>query len=450
MIFQRIRKTVREVTSQPLEVNLKALPALKSVYMSLLDWPQDKDKQLYSLKRAYIGAFSIIAAISILSHIVTAHITSNEKENAKVTVTITHMRSLVETIVSQATVFRTTGDVFDDNLITGSIDALKEDYAKIETYGDDAAADVLQNPRYLLNKRLATFIQMGDDFLKYNRIAKRTEAKVAFDALTGDSSKALEINLDLALEQYRSEILEEIKRDANLQKAGIGIILLVLALEMLFIFNPLVKRLEEYHKHLIKLALTDMLTDLNNRRAFMQLANAGLDYYKRHKTPFVLVLMDLDHFKSVNDTYGHKVGDLVLQHYSDLMKKSLRAHDTIGRIGGEEFAIFLPQITPAEAMPLLERCRKSVAETPCPYIDGNGEKKTLSYTSSFGAVSVSEGQWTLDELFIRADEQLYKAKEKSRNCIVLTSLDKPKPAGASEPAPAAPAPAAQPETPPAV
>lgn len=405
-----------------MEVSLKSMPGVKNLYLRIVDSLQDKDKQLHSLKRAYICAFSIIAIISTLSHFVTVHLTNNEKENAEVTFTITNMRSLVDTVVSQATVFNVSGDNFDDNLITTSLDSLKEGRAKVESYGDEATNAILNDPQFLLNKRINSFIKITDDFLRYKRTNQRTDAAIAYTALTGESSKVLDINLDLALDQYRTDILQEINRAYELQLGGLAIILFVLFMEAVFIFNPLVKHLEEYHRYLIKLALTDMLTGLNNRRAFMQLANAGIDYYKRHKKPFVLVLMDLDHFKSVNDTYGHKVGDLVLQHYSSLMQKTLRAHDTLGRIGGEEFAIFLPQITAEEALLMIERCRKRVAETPCAYSDGSGETKNLSYSSSFGAVAVTAGEWTLDELFIRADEQLYKAKEQGRNCVVMKSL----------------------------
>jgi len=424
MISERIRKIVRGVAVQPLESKLSKVPFFKGLFLRITDSPQDKDRQLHSLKRAYIGAFSIIGLLSILGHGVTIHITNNQRENAQVTFAITNMRSFVDTIVSQATVYKNSSDSFDDNLLTASFESLKAARAKIEAYGDAATNDIFQNQQYQLGKKLTQFVQIGDDFLKYNRIGKKAEAGAAFIALTGDLSKVLDLNLDLALEQYRSDTLKEIQRGYELQFIGLVIILLVLVMEALFIFNPLVKYLEEYHKYLIKLALTDMLTDLNNRRAFMQLANAGLDHFKRHKKPFVLVLMDLDHFKAVNDTYGHKVGDLVLQHYSALMKKTLRAHDTMGRIGGEEFAIFLPQTTPEEAMSLIERCRKTVAETPCPYTDANGEQKSLNYTSSFGAVSVSEGSWTLDQLFIQADEQLYKAKEQGRNQVVLSKAVK--------------------------
>ena len=448
MGFERIRKTVREMTSQPLEVNLNSMPGVKGIYLRIVDSLQDKDKQLHSLKRAYIGAFTIIAILSIVGHGVTIHITNNQRENAQVTFSITSMRSLVDAVVSQATVFKTSSNAFDDNLLTTTLDSLKAAHAKIEAYGDDATTNIFQDPKYLLDKRISQFIQRCDDFLKYNRTDRKTETSVAFMALTGELSKILDINLDLALDQYRTDTMKDIHRDYQLQFGGLLIILLVLALEALFIFNPLVKHLEEYHKHLIRLALTDMLTGLNNRRAFIQLANAGLDHFKRHKKPFVLVLMDLDHFKNVNDTYGHKVGDLVLQHYSALLQKTLRAHDTVGRIGGEEFALFLPQTSAEEALSLVERCRKTVDETPCPYTNGSGEQKTLHYTSSFGAVSVTQGLWTLDELFIQADERLYKAKEKGRNCVVLESLHREETTPASAPEPPATPAAIQPKTPP--
>jgi len=415
MALQKIRKTVRSVVSQHVEPKLKTIPFIKDFFLMFEE--KDKDKQLHSLRRAYIGAFFIIGILTLLSHVVTSHITSNEKENAQVTVMITKMQSMVENIVSQATLFKSSGSSFDDNLLTTAVDNLRTYHAQAAAYGDDAINELLTNQQYLIGKRIDSFTGIVADFLKYRRTNQSTDANIAFTALSGESSKGLQLNLDLALEQYRGDILSEISRASHLQTGGVVIIFVVLLLELFFIFNPLVKHLEEYHKYLIKL---------------------GLDYYKRHKKPFVLVLMDLDHFKSVNDTYGHKVGDLVLQHYSALMQKTLRAHDTLGRIGGEEFSIFLPQISAEEATTLIERCRKAVAETPCPYTDGKGETKTLNYSSSFGAVAVTEGVWTLDELFIAADEQLYKAKEQGRNRVVMTKLSRPVPVVPTTAVPATP------------
>jgi diguanylate cyclase (GGDEF)-like protein len=421
-LFRKVKRTVNTLTAQPLEVSLQSVPIVKNLYMRLVETLQDKDKQLQSLTRAYLGAFTIIGIISILGHVATYYITAGQKENAEVTFTIIKMRSLVDTIQSEASAFKSSGNTFDDNLLTGSITELKTECTKTEAYGSEAMNRIFHDAPYNLNDRLKKFMNMADEFSRHKRQNEGPETAASFIVLTGQETKLLDINLDLALDQYRADVLKEIDRSSNMQAAGVLIILLVLTMEGGFIFRPLVNHLREYHKYLIKLALTDMLTGLNNRRAFMQLANAGLDYYNRHKTPFVLVLMDLDHFKKVNDTYGHKVGDLVLQHYSAILQKGLRAHDTVGRIGGEEFAIFLPQTTAEEAMPMIERVRSKVAETPCAYMDGNGQPQKLSYSSSFGAVAVTEGAWTLDDLFIRADEQLYKAKEQGRNCTVMKKV----------------------------
>lgn len=421
-IIDKVKKTVSDIKEKPLEVNLQSMPVVKNMYMRIVERMTDKDKQQQSLTRAYVGAFSIIAVLSIIGHLLTIHINNNQRESAEITFTITNMRSLVDTVVSQATAFKVSGDSFDDDMLTQALDHIKNERARIDASGSEDMKELFRDPQMPVDDDLQKFITITSQFMRDLRTNQRDKANASYGVLTGESARVLEIHLDLALQQFRADVLAQIERASQMQTAALLIILLVLILEALFIFSPLARQLSEYHKYLIKLALTDVLTGLNNRRAFMQLANAGLDHYHRHKKPFCLVLMDLDHFKSVNDTYGHKVGDLVLQHYASLTQKILRAHDTVGRIGGEEFSIFLPQTTAEEALPMLERFRRAVAETPCPYVDGNGQQKTLNYSSSFGVVAVSSGVWTLDELIIRADENLYKAKERGRNCVVLSKL----------------------------
>ncbi len=380
-----------------------------------------KDDKLQSLTRAYVTAFSIIAAISIFGHVVTAHITSRQRDNANVTFRITNLRSLVDEVASQASTFRATGNSFDDSLLGSDINELQQKFIEAEASGNDDIDRIFHDSRYLISKSLKIFVQRANDVGRYERTGHPDQATASLKALT-DQQRILGLNLDQALRQYRTHVIGEIDRAYSLQLYGVLIILLTLLLEMTFIFRPLVKNLAEYHRSILHLALTDMLTGINNRRAFMQLARIGLAYYKRHKTPFALVIMDLDHFKAVNDTYGHKVGDLVLQHYTSLMKKTLRANDTLGRIGGEEFAIFLPQTSPEEALAVIERFRKCVASTPCPYKDADGMPQNLSYSSSFGIVAVTQGTWALDELIVKADEQLYKAKDGGRNCAIMTKV----------------------------
>ena len=380
-----------------------------------------KDVRLQNMTRAYLTALSVIALISILGHFLTAHITSRQRENANVTFMITNLRSLADETAAQASTFRATKNSFDDNLLGGDIDELKNKLTQIEASGNGAMLSLFHDPRYMLGESVLKFTGMAAQVGMFVRTAQAAKAAEALSDLA-DKQRILDLNLDQALSQYRANVIGEINSAYSLQFYGVIVILAVLALEMLFIFRPLVRNLEEYHESILHLALTDMLTGINNRRAFMQLARAGLDHSKRHKTPFALVIMDLDHFKSVNDTYGHKVGDLVLQHYTGLMRKTLRSHDTLGRIGGEEFAIFLPQTTPEEALLVIERFRKCVAETPCPYTDANGAPQKLSYSSSFGIIATAQSALTLDELIIKADEQLYKAKDSGRKRAIMEKI----------------------------
>lgn len=416
-MLDAIKKALHNLTAKPLDVHLRSLPIIKHFYAQITNDSHDADKQQKTLTRAYVSAFTLIAFFSLGDHFLSVHINNNQRENAEVTFALTNTRALVDSIVTQAGAFKSSGDNFDDDRLTASITKLRQEHVRI--LSDDVMGEIFESPSYALGAHLSAFEKKTEEFLRAKRTAQHEAIEKSYTDLTGETSKILEINLDKALDGYHDNVISQIETSSRLQNLGVLLVLLVLGLEALFIFRPLTQQLGEYHKHLIKMALTDFLTGVNNRRAFITQANQGLDLYRRHKTPFCLVLMDLDKFKSINDTYGHKTGDLVLQHYAKLMQKHMRTHDTLGRLGGEEFAIFLPQTSADEALTIIERFRKLVAETPCPYVDGNGEKKTLNYTSSFGIVGVSTGTWTLDELLIRADENLYKAKEQGRNRVIL-------------------------------
>lgn len=399
-----------------------SVQSLKIFYSGFLDSAQDKDKQEQTLTRAYMGALGVIAILTIVGHFLTAYITNSQKENAEITSIMNNVRSQADVVVSQAGTYKASGNAFDEELLSKSIGKLKEKRNAIEMNRDDTIYGIFHVEPFQLNDKIENFIRGAEGFARYMRTGERTEADAVFGVFRDQTAKILSINLDMALEKYHADVLEQIKRSFRLQYLSVLTVLAVLFLEAVFIFRPLVLRLGEYHKDLIRLALTDVLTGLNNRRAFMQLAAAGLDHFHRHKKPFALVLMDLDKFKSVNDTYGHKVGDLVLQHYSKILLQFLRKHDVLGRVGGEEFALMLPQTTASEAQTIMERIRKSVMDTPCPYMDKQDQKQELRYTSSFGVVAVTSGTWTLDDLLIKADENLYKAKEQGRNCVVLREL----------------------------
>ncbi len=160
-------------------------------------------------------------------------------------------------------------------------------------------------------------------------------------------------------------------------------------------------------------ARVDYLTNLSNRRYFMEQAEAELHRALRYETPLAMLMIDIDHFKHINDSYGHKTGDLVLQKLSEMLKHSLREVDVLGRIGGEEFAILLPESKLENAVEVAERLREQVENAKL--IEDKGEP--LRFTVSIGVALLDGKNKTLDSLFSSADEALYKAKNSGRNCV---------------------------------
>jgi len=164
-------------------------------------------------------------------------------------------------------------------------------------------------------------------------------------------------------------------------------------------------------------ATTDDLTGILNRRAFIERANAERDRANRSKASLCLLMIDIDHFKKVNDTYGHDVGDLALKELVRIVGKDLRSSDLLGRLGGEEFALLLPETDITGAEILANRIRSHVENNQMPLTTGDA----LTMTISGGLVCWPEDQDYTTTLKV-ADELLYAAKDGGRNQIkVMTS-----------------------------
>ena len=182
------------------------------------------------------------------------------------------------------------------------------------------------------------------------------------------------------------------------------------------------KKLIDKEIELRRLATTDSLTGLANRRQFQQVARTELIRSQRYGRTVSLVMMDADHFKNVNDTYGHQVGDQVLKALADIGSGTLRESDLMARLGGEEFGILLPETGSQQALEAAERIRKAVEEARIPT-----EKGPVRITASLGVAS-SDGQESqdLDQLMRQADRAMYAAKDRGRNQAVLAGAAEPK------------------------
>jgi diguanylate cyclase (GGDEF)-like protein len=166
-----------------------------------------------------------------------------------------------------------------------------------------------------------------------------------------------------------------------------------------------------------RLANTDALTGLTNRRAFLDRAEAPFHYCRRNGLSVAAVVLDLDHFKHINDTKGHAVGDLALQHVARLIQSNVRKSDLCCRWGGEEFVLLLPDASLEEAVDVARKLRAVFVETPVPLKSG-----ALPITASFG---VAAGHRDLEWLIDRADAAMYRAKHEGRDRVVVDGLGEP-------------------------
>ncbi|MDI9245356.1 GGDEF domain-containing protein [Marinobacter sp. CHS3-4] len=166
---------------------------------------------------------------------------------------------------------------------------------------------------------------------------------------------------------------------------------------------------------LTEFALMDPLTGLHNRRGLTLSMDVTLNQASRHDRKVSVIVADIDHFKKINDRHGHDAGDSVLRAFSESLKRESREGDVCARLGGEEFALVLPETDAASASAVAERIRSTVASSQVTF-----KNQSISITSSFG-VATHAGQINLESLFADADMALYKAKSTGRNQVCVNS-----------------------------
>jgi len=185
-------------------------------------------------------------------------------------------------------------------------------------------------------------------------------------------------------------------------------------------------RLVGLNKQLKKLAVTDSLTNLYNRR-FMDLAmKREFERYRRYKDPFTLLMLDIDNFKNFNDSYGHETGDRALVHVSQILRDGARTTDTVGRYGGEEFVMLLTKTPPSNAHIVAERVRLAIEQSE---FKARGELLELTISIGSAGLDGEEELEDIRDLLGRTDEAMYQAKQLGRNRVYLFDpKDPPSPA----------------------
>jgi len=292
--------------------------------------------------------------------------------------------------------------VVDDSI--NNLDILVElldDYDVIDTVSGVEAIEILEDETIDL---ILLDIMMPDmDGFEVCRVLKsnpRTKnIPIMFITSNTDESsieKAYEIGgIDYITKPFKAkELLAKVNRELQLQS--------------------LITELKNSKKELEILASTDYLTKLYNRRYFLNVAQIDFDLAKQELFDLSIVMLDIDKFKSVNDTYGHKIGDDVLVMVSSMLKNKLRKNDILCRFGGEEFIILFPNTDIKDSEMISEELRKEIENNPI--LLENGKK--LPITASFGISCINyEDDKNIDDIIARADEALYDAKNSGRNKV---------------------------------
>ncbi len=183
------------------------------------------------------------------------------------------------------------------------------------------------------------------------------------------------------------------------------------------------QKIEELNEHLEKLSFLDPLTQLLNRRGLQRMLSREMEIASREGTNLSVILLDLDNFKSINDTFGHAVGDIVLQEISKVLKRTVRGTDYVSRVGGDEFIILLPNTRLAEGVHFSERVRLAIGQTVVAVSAG----QTVKATASFGVMMVERKTATIDSLLEETHAALAKSKQAGKNRVNAAEGWQPRP-----------------------
>ena len=226
--------------------------------------------------------------------------------------------------------------------------------------------------------------------------------------------------LELANQQNDLLSVEALVAKQTAEKNLIALILISVILLLVVIWAYKSHRL---HIQMKELAEIDGLTGLKNRRQFYIEAEAKLMHCKKSNQPVSLVILDLDFFKNINDSYGHIIGDWALKAVAETLNKMRRKSDVLGRLGGEEFGILLPNCNQEMSVQIAEDCRSAIAA-----IDSAPSGYSFSITASLGVAECYTGDYQFDALFTQSDTALYRSKSEGRNRVFAYSSLEPEPA----------------------
>jgi diguanylate cyclase (GGDEF)-like protein len=234
-----------------------------------------------------------------------------------------------------------------------------------------------------------------------------------FKQLRAATIQDLHSSLEVLAAQYTDNSKTRITRLRMVVAVLLGGIVVVLFGVGAFVLIPMFKRIENQEQELHKQAFIDPLTNCHNRRSFLANAGTAFERSRRYNHTFAVLYIDIDHFKAINDTYGHAVGDEAIKAMTRICQENIRESDVLGRLGGDEFGIILQECGLEYAIQTAEKLRACVAE----HIIAN-DIETIRLSISIGAVTIVDRDDDAFDILKRADKNLYQAKQAGRNLVI--------------------------------
>lgn len=263
-----------------------------------------------------------------------------------------------------------------------------------------------------VDNTLMTFLDIIDDALNSTR-PQNVSLSGDFDSQFMSLATTILLDgLNDVVDQYEQESVEKVNGLRQAQNLVLGIIILTIVFEAMFIFRPMVRRVSEFASKLRHDANYDELTNVYNRRAFKLLSNKTIAQHRRYGQPMSVLMIDIDRFKGINDTFGHSIGDIVIQATSRHLVTLCRESDIITRFGGEEFVVLLPQTDLQGAIKTAEKVRLGIAN-----MEVLTEDEPVKFTVSIGISELSANDQSIEPTLSRADQALYRAKRSGRDRV---------------------------------
>lgn len=372
-----------------------------------------------NLTLAYASALAVVALMSLASHLTLAGVISEHAGAASV-INVAGRQRMLSQRIAGLVAERELGLPVEADLVR-SVDQFEHVHRTLvdgdprqhlKPATDPALRAIYFEGAQPLDAAMAEFVARARRIVA----APPGDAQRRRDAteLFAEAREPILTKLDDVVSVHQAMSEAQLRSLEWMQAVSLGVVIVTLLIEALLIFRPMVRRIARHTQALMRMASTDPLTGALNRRSFAERAGAELSRADRYGRTTGLLMLDADRFKAVNDRYGHAGGDAVLRAFATAVKDALRPADLVGRLGGEEFAVLLPETGIGGAEAAAERIRAAIEA-----LDVASDGQVIRFTVSIGAVEVGRGPEALQGALDRADAALYRAKDLGRNRVVV-------------------------------